>query len=421
MSARERGTGERARRSIAAPSRYAHADEEDASDDDKAEPTPSDRRSGSKSVAESPAGPKSTKRRAATAEQEAMDAALRTAKEKIKAAVKYRAGVLAPKVVARDCDHILYVTRAPARKFEAFVLALFYKMLHLQEQKRAKGGAERRRRREFHIPHATQCKPPTHTHALPQRTTTRLLEQRRHGPTPRTRSKGGTAAELLAADEPRSSSSSEAPQNWNRLGTNRLVRKGKGRDRRRRARPGKSNRGGRRGGAAQQQQPPRACERLPPSQQQRDRSTCSQRGKKLERRHHGHWLGLCGGQPPSARYWRHHAAEIVPLGASTPCHRAVLQSCKLVASELPRRHNTPLANNEIAVDVDASTPHVIGAGSRPTNARVREREPRRDCKIARLRDGRDFPFLSLFFSGLTILPGSLAASLAELQCGGCYA
>ena len=52
----------------------------------------------------------------------------------------------------------------------------------------------------------------THTHTLPQRTTTRLLEQRRHGPTPRTRSKGGTAAELLAADEPRSSSSSEAPQ-----------------------------------------------------------------------------------------------------------------------------------------------------------------------------------------------------------------
>ena len=151
MSARERGNGERARRSIAAPSRYAHADEEDASDDDKAEPTPSDRRSGSKSVAQSAAGPKSTKRRAATAEQEAMDAALRTAKEKIKAAVKYRAGVLAPKVVARDCDHILYVTRAPARKFEAFVLALFYKMLHLQEQKRAKGGAERRRRREFHM------------------------------------------------------------------------------------------------------------------------------------------------------------------------------------------------------------------------------------------------------------------------------
>ena len=30
---------------------------------------------------------------------------------------------------------------------------------------------------------------------------------------------------------------------------------------------------------------------------------------------------------------------------------------------MPRRHNTPLANNEIAVDVDASTPHVIGAGS----------------------------------------------------------
>ena len=156
--------------------------------------------------------------------------------------------------------------------------------------------------------------------------------------------------------------------------TNRLVRKG--RDRRRRARPGKSNRGGRRGGAAQQQQPPRACERLPPSQQQRDRSMCSQRGKKLERRHHGHWLGLCGGQPPSVRYWRLCATVIVHLGASTPCHRAVWQSCKLVASAMSRRHNEVAARNEIAVDVGASTPHVIGAGGRPHNAGVREREPR---------------------------------------------
>ena len=118
-------------------------------------------------------------------------------------------------------------------------------------------------------------------------------------------------------------------------------------------------------------------------------STCSRR-KKLERRHHGHWLRLCGGQPPSARYWRHHAAEIVLLDASTPCHRAGLQSCKLVASAVTWRHNEVAARDEIAVDVGASTPHVIGAGSRPKKAGVREREPRRDCKDCKIRDGRDF-------------------------------